>query len=254
MTRTELRSSALQRAELRRRIARARSQRGAAVLVVTLVVVLLTALGMFALRSSTISTATSGHNRMLTQVHFVADYAVIASMAYGSGGRAQDVETKMNAYESRVASGEAKIAGFDTMDGDGRKVTGMLLGYDDIETMAKAANPTNKLIAPSAPGAPGSLGVNPSAGPSWGMTPLDADMRVEMTDLTESEPTAGQEVAGGLDSTARWKWITVTVTASGLVRPMEAAAGTWDQKAATAAGVELSRARLRLGPIALAQD
>ena len=61
------------------RIRARRARRGAAVLVVTLVVTMLTALGLFAVRSSSLATATSGHNRMLTQVHYIADYAVVAA-------------------------------------------------------------------------------------------------------------------------------------------------------------------------------
>jgi hypothetical protein len=236
------------------RARRARRSRGAAVLVVTLVITLLSALGLFAVRSATIATATSGHNRMLTQVHHMADYAIVAALAYGGDGRAQAVEAKMKEYETRVAAGEKEIQGFGTMDTDGRQVTGMLLGYDDIEIAVQGANPSNKLLVPSVPGAPGSLGVNPSGGTGWGMTPLDADMRIELSDLTESEPTAGQEVAGGLESTARWKWITITVSATGLVRPKQTVAETWDQKAATAAGAETARARVKMGPIVLAQD
>ena len=80
-----------QRLEARQHRRLAASQRGAAVFVVVLVVTMLTGLGLFAVRSSTMATATSGYNRQLTQVDYITVYAVAATVSDISASEPQAV-------------------------------------------------------------------------------------------------------------------------------------------------------------------
>ena len=70
-------------AALRARMDRQREQRGAAVFIVVLVIMMLTGLGIYAVRSSSLTNRAAGYGRQMTQTHYVADYAVallVASM------------------------------------------------------------------------------------------------------------------------------------------------------------------------------
>lgn len=210
---------------------RRRSERGAAVFVVVLVIALLTGLGLFAVRSATTAIASSGYNRQLNQTHYVADMAIIATVAMGGDNPEAVKQLMMRGPDP--SAGDVKCTGFDQQI----TPTCMLMGYDDINTRVKAQNPANELIE--------ELGRTQSPG----TRPLDADMRIELTDLHPARPVPGHEVAGGSGAGARLRFMHVTVTATGLVRPEQAVAGTWDTLSATAAGVESSRAHVVIGPV-----
>jgi hypothetical protein len=65
---------------LARRARRGR-ERGAAVFVVVLLITMLLGIGIFAARSASLSTATSGHERQMTQAQYLAEYGVLLSYA-----------------------------------------------------------------------------------------------------------------------------------------------------------------------------
>ncbi len=56
-------------------------ERGAAVFVVVSVITLLTSVGLFAVRNSTLSNKASGYNRQLMQTHYVTDLAVVTTVS-----------------------------------------------------------------------------------------------------------------------------------------------------------------------------
>ena len=76
-----------------RRTAR-RGQRGAAVFIVMMVLALLTAVGMFAVRSASLADVAAGYDREGAQAGLVAEYAITASAAY----LANDPSTVINGY------------------------------------------------------------------------------------------------------------------------------------------------------------
>lgn len=214
-------------------LARRAPERGAAVFVVVLVIALLSALGLFAVRSATTAIAASGYNRQLHQVHYVADMAIITTVAVG----AENPEAVKQLMMRGPGTGDARCVGFDNQ----LTPTCMLLSYDDLDSRVQAANTANHLID--------ELGRPPVMPTGEEEEALEADMRVELTDLHPSRPVAGHEVAGGSGAGARLRFAHVTVTADGLVRPGQAAPDTWDLQAAAAAGIESSRAHVILGPV-----
>src|SRR5690606_37115461 len=117
-----------------------RNERGAAVFVVVLVIALLTGLGLFAVRSATTAIAASAYNRQLNQTHYVADMAVVATVAMG--GDNPDAVKQLMMRGPDTSGGDTKCAGYDQQ----LTPTCMLMGYDDINTRVQTQNPTNELI------------------------------------------------------------------------------------------------------------
>ncbi len=216
------------------RAGRASGQRGAAVFVVMLVVTLLTGLGIFAVRSASLSTMASGFNRQLTQTHYVADYAVLA-MVGELGLNAQVHSTNM------TSGGSTQCVGFADLVAADKTPSCAQYGYGELNALAQTYS-SQELIQPPtgtypATVVPGSLGASP----------LEGDMRIEVTDWHPAWP-----ILPGNDATkGQLGYAMVTVSAIGLVRPNPTgmAAGTWDTASATAAGVESSRAHVVLGPV-----
>lgn len=205
-------------------------ERGAAVFVVVLVITLLSALGLFAVRASTTSVIASGHNRQLNQVHYITDYAISAAVAVA----AENPEglKKLLVQGPDVGGGDATCLGYTLQTNP----TCVLMSYDDLDTRVNQASSANLVT---------SLNRTPFSG----VRGLDQDMRVELTDLHPSLPVRGHEVAGGADATAQLRYSFVTVSATGVVRPQQASANTWDTESAAAAGVETSRAHIIVGPM-----
>jgi hypothetical protein len=211
---------------------RARSgERGAAILVVVMVLGLLSALGTFAVRSSSMVDLASGYNRQLVQTHYIADYAVL--------GLAADIGADANKHSQNMEKGKDCVGFKDQVKQ--RKPTCARYSLTDIQLPVKKHSNTNTLLEKSTATAPGSLG-----GPK---AYLEGDMKIELTDKHPAWPAiAGNQmttVGGG----AMLGYVIVTISAEGMVRPAQAAAGSWDTASATSAGIETSRAHVLMGPV-----
>jgi hypothetical protein len=227
---------------MRRDIRSRKRERGAAVFVVVLVITLLTGLGVYAVRSAGIANAASGYNRQMTQVHFVSDFAIQSAVAVIAGNPEAAKTMMMRGPDLTGINPDGKCVAWDDLEDP----TCYRLSYDDINLAVQTAySPTNpssstaRLIHPFAADAPGSLG----------RTNVEADMSIEVTDLHPALPVKGMEAAGGADSNVQLKYVYVTVSASGLVRPQQASGGTWDKISGTSAGSELARAHVYMGPV-----
>ncbi|MEM1030199.1 MAG: hypothetical protein AAGN82_07615, partial [Myxococcota bacterium] len=216
---------------VRRRSARRRRRgRGAAVFVVVLVITLLSALGLFALRSSSTAVAASGFNRQLGQTHAITNYAVAATVAV-IGQNPQGFYEQLQLGPD-VAAGDATCMGYTNL----QNPRCLLLGEPDFALTAD-----NPFIA--------EIGRTMPSGTNSTSLPLEADMAVEVSHPRTLRPVAGQEVAGGTEARVGYTYKLVTVSATGLIRPGQTVPGTWDQASAGAASVELSRAHVVMGPI-----
>jgi hypothetical protein len=211
------------------------------VFVVVLVITLLSALGLFAMRSATFSNVTAGYSRQMTQTHYMTEYALTV-MATDLGGPARQN------YAELMRSGEhtAQCTGASTQ----ANPTCFSVYYVDLEKRVFQRNGTGEgaakddLLA-AAVGVGGGGAVEPG---SLGPAGLEGDLRIELADIHEAmPPMSGMALTGPGAGTLGY--YSVTMTATGTVRPATADRDECDPNAQAAAGVETSRAHVVVGPI-----
>lgn len=205
-----------------------RAERGAAVFIVVLVITLVSALGLFAMRSATLATLASGYSRQMNQTHYVTEMAMSLTVGELGGPGRQNYAEEM--WSGQYAS---QCQGATTLTNS----TCFPIYYADLEARAQSYNSGTLLIEPASGTTPGSLG--PVA--------LEGDFRLEASDIHEaSPPIAGMDLTG---MSASPRYYSVTLTAAGQVRPKPAVANQLDAPAAAAAGIENSRAHIVVGPL-----
>ncbi|XYI00800.1 hypothetical protein ACMHYB_13980 [Sorangium sp. So ce1128] len=110
-------------------------ERGAAVFIVVLVITMLTAIGLFAAHAATLSTIASGHERRMTQTHYLAEYAMQLALA--------EIEQK-GGLNGGLATGENCL---------GEPLECWTINSRELQNGAAEG-----LLELDGPGAPGSLG------------------------------------------------------------------------------------------------
>jgi len=213
--------------------ARRASERGAAVFVVVMVLTMLTAIGVFAMRAASMANLSSGYDRQNTQNHYVGEFGLLTAVAELS-------TTKRSAYVQKMSQGVEKCTAT-------KGVTS--LSTTGVPCYHLYANDVSKAVASNFSGRPlfeppsgtGSALVPGSLGP----VALDGDFVVEMTDPGPvGLPVAGTDVGG---SAAKFRYLQVTLTSVGQVRPAgDPAACT---AGAVVAGNEVGRAFVVIGPL-----
>lgn len=215
------------------RALRARRERGAAVLIVVLVITMLMGIGAFAARSAMLATSASGYERQMTQTHYLTEYAVLSTTSELSSDR-REAYIKLMAQKPDPSCTSVKRLS------NGTWVTNRTcyrFGYLDLQNILKLQPGNNELLLPPAGNAPGSLGP----------VRLDASFIVEMTDLgPATPPVAGTDLTSS--GAASVQYVSVTLNATGQVRPY-AVSPNVDVAAGRSASVELSRAHLVVGPL-----
>jgi hypothetical protein len=209
--------------------ARRAGERGAAVFVVVMVLTMLTAIGVFAIRASSMANLSSGYDRQNTQNHYVGEYGLLSAVAELS-------TTKRTAYVQQMGKGTEKCAANKGL-GDGVPCY-HIYAYDVGKSVSSnfAGRP---LFEP--PSGSGSALVPGSLGP----VPLDGDFVVEMTDPGPvGLPVAGTDVGG---SASKFRYLQLTLTSVGQVRPGGDPASCI--AGAVVAGNETGRAYVVIGPL-----
>jgi len=218
----------------RRRIPGRRDERGAAIFVVVLVLTMLTAIGVFAMRAASLAEAASGYDRQNTQNHYVGEFGLHGAIAELSSPR-------RNIYYDRLKAGKEKCIATKGISSTNGIVPCTPIETGEVQAAVMAAFSGRPLFEPATTSSgtvtPGSLG---PAG-------LDGDFRVEMSDPGPvGQPVAGTS-QGGQPGTV-WRYQQVTLTSVGQVRP----AGNPGVCVTTSAGVagnETGRAFVVIGPI-----
>jgi len=222
---------------------RRRSQRGAAVFIVVMVVTLLTAVGVFALRSASLVDQAAGYDRQMVQTLLLTEYAGRAVSAELGNGAAKN-------YLDKVASGKDDCFVNKNLDPNALDptITAPLPCYKlFLSEIGQRVNQNfggNVLETQSTTNA-GSLGPKLVTG---ALTAQEGVFVVEMSDPAESVPTAGSAV-GGNTPTNTFRDVQLTLTAFGQVRPLDAGAGNpWCASGpkSTAASVASLRAHVTL--------
>ena len=211
---------------------RRQQMRGATMFIVVLVITLLSALGMFAVRSAGLATLASGFDRQLTQTHYVTEYGIYTLVA--------DVSNKPNVYyQQMVTTDPGKKTTSCVGHGQVLGATCMKVGLADLEQfVVQKHNPKNKVFRPSKVS-----GYKTVEAGSLGPRELEGDWKIELTDLHGlAWPVAGYDNTPG--SGARPQFVIMTVSAEGMVRPKQQTKNKWDTASATAASIESSRAHV----------
>lgn len=208
-------------------LARRRSQRGASVLIVFLVLAMLTGIGMFAARSAALSTSVSGSSKQLMQTRYVTEYAVMNAAAALAGNPQRYVD-QMPRYVPVV--NDPKCYGMATVPNS----TCFPLGFKELEDAAGVplivpADVPNKI--------PGGLG--PAS--------VEADFNIDLTDLQPAAPPVPGE-AMNAENTVKTTYLSLTLTATGQLRPKSTAASL-QQLLASSASVQSWRSHVVVGPL-----
>ncbi len=216
-----------------------RSQRGAAVFVVLLVITLVTAIGIFAARSASLVDQAAGFERQMVQTQLLTEFA----------GRAVSAELGDGAGKSYL---DQVVLGTDTCETNelvlplaGGPIPCYKLYISEIADRVNVKSGTTVIEQQTATHG-GSLGPKLSAG---AQSAVEGLFVVEMTEPFESVPNPGSEAGGA--QTNSFRDVQLTLTAYGQVRPVGAGApGTnpWCATAAssTAASVAGLRAHVTL--------
>jgi len=205
-----------------------RNERGAAVFIVVMVMTLLTALGIFAVRSASLADVAAGYDREGAQAALVAEYAVTSTATYlSNAGNATFVLRRHDEVAANTGSSllpQCQSNALLTTIPAGTRAPGCAL-IDSGEIQASVTRNGEYLFAPpnlssSGTGATSSLNVNETT---------NAAFVVEVTEAAET----GQASPGG------GSFVSMTVTAMAQVRPAAPCAAT---NTAPAAGQQAMRA------------
>ena len=188
-----------------------RSERGAAVFIVLLVITLLTAIGIFAARSASLVDQATGFDRQAVQTQYLTAYAgraVTAELGDGAG----------KSYLDKVALGtDACEANQNVVPlTPGAPIPCYKLYISEIANRVNAKTGNTVLDQQTVING-GSLG--PPVGPAGLAMSQESVFVVEMTEPYESIPNPGSEVAG-LGNNA-FRDVQLTLTAYGQVRPVD---------------------------------
>ena len=200
-----------------------RRQRGASIFVVMSVLMVLTALGIFAVHNAGLNQRMSGYSKQATQSAYIADMGTLTVVDEMSGGA-------VAAYMQLVADGAEKCHANREVPGD--NLPCYRLTKSDLET---------RILGES--GVP--MNLVDTKGLSTPLSPLTADFVVELTDLGPSmKPVPGMAQS---DVGPRFRYMQVTLSGLGHVRP---APGTVsDGIVARIATVRANRAVVQAGPV-----
>lgn len=207
-----MRPSDMRRGRSRRR--RRAGERGAAIFVVVLVITLLAGIGVYAARSTTLSSAATGSDRQMTQTHYLTEYGMGLSLSALSVDLVPTVKRMQEqpdttCYAMSTAIGARCIRLFPAV-------------------LQARLTPAGKLIETPQGNAPGSLG----------RTSLDPAFAIELTDGTYTSPAQGYDRSP--TSTAPFRFFSITINASSHIRPT--GAPTWSSS-------ESARAHITVGPL-----
>lgn len=185
--------------------ARRQQERGAAVFIVVMVVTLLTAVGIFAIRSASLVDVASGYNRQGLQTEYVADYGVLLA--------AHELSTQaVSAYTSVAQSGTDDCLATNDVN---RTAVGEPFCYAFQSAELGQRFGPNGLFEASE-GLPGTL-IDPVGEDKDDVENLEARFVVEMTEAFQTGNVRGADL-----SSNQLVPVQVTLSARGFVNPPRA--------------------------------
>jgi hypothetical protein len=232
------------------RLRRRRGQRGATIFVVTMVMVLLTAMGIFAARAAALTQQASGFERLSEQTHYVMEegmYLATAEIARGTDAYLQPVSG--NASLDPTCFGNIGLAA-----ADGAPAAGSNTYKCAKFTFAQLSSATN--TAQKAQGFPevppltaaSSTDIGTADPGSLGHALVSPRFYVEMTDIGPAARKLPGFAAGG--TREQFDFVQVTLGGWGQITPYQetGVCGATEQQASYLAARETGRAQVIIGP------
>lgn len=193
-----------------------RDERGAAVFVVVLAITLLTAVGVFALRSASLVDQAAGYDRQASQTTYLAEFAGRAVAAeVGDGAARVYIDKVANGTDTCFAN---KLLNPNALDPNITYLPCYKLFYNEIGSRVDAHFSGNTVLSDQSTTGAGSLG--PQLDATGAITPMEGVFVVEMTDPAESTPTPGSAV-GSNNPANTFRDVQLTFTAFAQVRPFD---------------------------------
>jgi hypothetical protein len=223
---------------VKRRARRRARSAGGVIFIVALTMSVLAAVGMYALRASSLEIRTAGFERQATQTHYLSEYGILgATQAFG-GTTAQLYLGMMMAGSSspmRDTSCSSLAAPFSVAGLSPSALSLACRRMGSTELSNTWGLPAGSMISPYVP-LPNTSNVG-----SLGSAPIQGDFFVELTDPGYVNPPAGYDLSLG------FCFVELTTSATGLTQPYLLAANTTALYGGE--GLEMSRARITGGPI-----
>lgn len=218
-------------------------ERGAAIFIVVMVITLLTAIGVFAARASSLSETASGYDRQNSQNHYVAEYGMLAAVTE-LGGPSRNTYLSRLAMQAPGDTGDTCSANAGlTFDGGFRPPCYRFL-TGDLQAQIATNQSGRAMLEPMANADAGTI-VPGSLGPAN----LFGRVEVQVTDRGPvGVPVAGTDVGG---TGPRFRYDQVTITATGQVGPQSGSASCSDvatKAAQNVSGNETGRGYVVVGP------
>jgi len=132
---------------MRKKAGTLQAQRGAAVFIVVMVLTLLTAVGIFAVRSASLADVAAGYDREAAQTSLIAQYATTATAAYLATPAANSVLGSMQPSLYCQSNMNLKAACFKMGSGMLEASTVAASGEDLFETSSSSLNANGKTVA-----------------------------------------------------------------------------------------------------------
>jgi hypothetical protein len=231
-----------------RRARRRRGERGATMFLVTLVMALLTGMGIFAARAASMTEAASGYDRLNEQTHYMLQHGV--ALVVGELGRAPDQyadptkpQMKQACFAGQWVTGPVDKVSFPCAKFN----SDSLAASGSVAQMAGGAAITPPITPPVG------LNVNPAANipGSLGPTLLNPKLFIEYSDFGRAgRPPAGSSVGGA--ASQKFVYLQATLSAWAQIGPYTSAANTCgvaEINAALVTARETGRSYVVVGPV-----
>jgi hypothetical protein len=207
----------------KRRAARRHDEGGAAMFIVAMTLAVLASVGVFALAAASTEVRMSGNERQSTQTHYLSEYGIL-------GMTRELAPTKTDSYVGMMVSATDTCLALSNVPATAPPLSLECRRFHSQE-MSQTWNSGVNVIDSYGGKAPYASHVTPG---SFGVSPMDADFFVEVTDLQIVKAPNNSDRCTNL----------LTVTSYGVTRPLYPGLSNTVTTSYGAEGVEVQRARV----------
>lgn len=224
-----------QRCRARRALARSRRrERGAVLFIVAMMLAVLAAMGVYALRSASYEVRASGYARQAAQAHYLSEYGIVAAAETINADTA-DLHLGLMLNPSRRDTNCISLPGVDLSNANIALTSKACRRMGSTEIALQFVN--------NAQAAFGSSQLGPTYGANQSQYSMTGDFFIEITDPFQAQPPAGYGLDLGMCFTS------LTVGAFGIAQPRTPGGDAGSVGYYTNVGLEVARSRITAGPI-----